>query len=95
MIYLRTGERSEKEAAATRSMGCPCSCCGGWKEVEVGVWGDAGESPLEDLEQREFHVPDRRRPERMTHYLLHLLSRISDIVLNFYARQSMKYVKNG
>lgn len=70
-----TGEGSEEEADATRSIGRRCSSWGGkGEEVEVGVWGDAGHPPLERLEQRQLHVPDGGRPERMTRHLLHLPS---------------------
>lgn len=35
------------------------------QQVDVGVWGDAGETPFQCLEERQFHLLDRAWLEPM------------------------------
>lgn len=64
------GERADEETSSCCC--CCCTCGGGEEELEEGVWSDAGEAPLESLEQRELHVPDGGPMERVPHHLFNL-----------------------
>jgi len=67
-----TCERADEETSAVRSYSYGGVRSKGKEELEEGVGCDAGETPLERLEQGELHVLDRRRQERVAHHLFHL-----------------------